>query len=522
VNGVTEHRNVGSIVAYWLGPALFLLMTFVELPGITTADGSIARASETATLVLGLALWMAVWWITEALPLAATSLLPLVVLPLSGVMGADAAATQYFDDVVALFLGGFCLALAMERTGLHRQIAGVALRVFGVRPRRVVLGLLVSSAITSMWVSNTATALALLPVALTLAGVSAGTAVAGPRDERGRFASACVLAVAFGASLGGIGTLIGTPPNAILQAQYSSKFSAEIDAGTLPELTFGTWMLIGVPLVMVLVPACWAILVWISPGVSKTLPHGDVERLTSALKTREPFTKAQMIVLVVFVATALLWVTRATIVVGDVTVPLTGWGSWFVPKVGAKSFATDGMVAILAAVALFALPMPERRGERLLSWEFAVGKLPWGALLLFGGGLALAKGFSVSGLDSYLTASFGTMSAAPVLVLMLVVVAGMTLFSEIASNTAAAALAVPLLGSLAVAAGLGPLGLMAAGALGASCGYALPAATPPNTVAIATGAVRTKEMVKSGLWLDVVAIVAVTITVTWLLPLALG
>lgn len=515
----TQDRSfsIGPLLAFWGGPALFLLMMVVDLPVLAGAGGASVAASREACMVLGLAMWMAAWWITEALPLAATSLLPIVVLPMCGIMGAGAAAERYFDDIVALFLGGFCLALAMEKSGLHRQIAGTALRIFGVRPRMVVLGLLAASAVTSMWVSNTATAMAMLPVALTLGGKRDSSA-SGDGDVRGRFASACVLAVAFGASIGGVGTLIGTPPNAILQAQYSHMFHDRIASGELPELSFGKWMMIGVPVLLLLIPACWAILVRIAPGVPASLPQEDADRLRAALTAREPMTTPQKTVLIVFLLTAFAWITRVEITVGDWTLPLTGWGEWFTDGGSSKSLATDGMVAIAAALVLFALPSPGKPGDRLLTWEYAGGRLPWAALLLFGGGLALSRSFTVSGLDGYLTASFGALADAPAIVLILAVVAGMTVFSEIASNTAAANLAVPLLGALAVAIGVPPLGLMAAGALGASCGYSLPAATPPNTVAIATGSVRTLELAKSGLWLSAVAILVMTAVVMWLLP----
>lgn len=455
----------------------------------------------TLRAALGLALWMATWWMTEALPLAATSLVPLVMLPVCGVMTGGATASHYFSDIVALFLGGFCLALAMEKAGLHKRVALVVLRLFGARPRMLVLGFICAAVLIGMWVSNTATTLMLIPVALTVVSHGLG---AGRTAEGRRFAAACLLAVAYGSAIGGVATVIGTPPNAFFQGFYNKHYAAEIAAGTLAPITFGRWMMVGVPVALVLAPACWLLLTRVSPGVPRELPNFSGDAIIARIQPTARTSAAERMVLVVFVLAALAWVTHAPIRIGGALVPLTGWNEWFTFG-QERSFISDGTIAVAAALLLFMLPSWQGRADRLLTWEFASPRLPWGALLLFGGGLALAQGLEAGGVNAYLKAAFGTLAGVPVWLVVLIVIVGVTLVSELASNTASAAMAIPVLASLATALGAEPGPLLMAAALGASCGFALPVATPPNTIAYATGEVSVAQMVKAGAWLDVVA-----------------
>jgi solute carrier family 13 (sodium-dependent dicarboxylate transporter), member 2/3/5 len=499
-------------VGLGLGPLLFVLALIVPLP-VLPFDGVEVIPDSSIRVVLGLAAWVSVWWMTEALPLAASSLLPLVVLPVSGVVPANVIAPQYFADIVVLFLGGFCLALAMQKAGLHRRIALRVIQIMGTRPRRLVFGFLFAAALLSMWVSNTATTLMLIPVVLTIVHDTL------PEENRSevakRFAAACLLAVAFGASLGGVATTIGTPPNAFFQGFFNQRYAVEIAAGELPEITFGRWMLLGVPLAAVLVPACWVLLTRLSPGVPKVLPEFDGDAVRERIKPASGPSMAEIAVMVIFFATVFMWVTHSAIRIGDFKVPLTGWNEWFSYGTG-RTFISDGTIAIAAALMLFVLPDFRRGGERLLTWEFAAPRLPWGALLLFGGGLSLAFSFGESGLNDYMIAAFGTLAGVPVWLLVLVIILAVTFISELASNTAAAAMVVPVVASLAGALGTDPLPLVIAATLGASCGYALPVATPPNTIAFATGHVSVGRMVKAGAILDVVAIAAMYTAVTLL------
>jgi solute carrier family 13 (sodium-dependent dicarboxylate transporter), member 2/3/5 len=486
-------RRIGMAV----GPLLFLMTLVAPLPPV---EGLVPVANVRVTL--GLTLWMAAWWMTEALPLSATSLLPLVVLPIAGVLPAGTVAAQYFSDITALFLGGFCLALAMQKAGLHRRVALHVLRIMGTRPRRLVLGFLASAALLSMWVSNTATTLMLLPVVLTV--VNESLPLEGRSGPASRFATACLLAVAFGASLGGVGTILGTPPNAYLQQYYNQRYAAEIAAGTQTGITFGRWMVVGVPLVLILVPASWLLLTRVSPRVPAVLPE-LAEDVLQRLQPEGKPTMAEWLVMGVFLSTALAWITHAPIELGGWILPLTGWDARLAFGTN-SSFVTDGTIAITAALLLFLLPDLKTRNDRLLTWDLAANHLPWGALLLFGGGLALAHSFEASGLNGYLQATFGTLDTVPIWLLILVIIILVAMLSELASNTAAAAMVIPVLASLAGALGVEPLPLLMAAALGASCGYALPVATPPNTIVYATGAVSIPNMLRAGALLDLVAI----------------
>jgi sodium-dependent dicarboxylate transporter 2/3/5 len=505
-----------------LGPVAFAAALLVPLPVLSRAGVDVGPGTN-VRVVLGLALWMCVWWLTEALPLAATSLLPIVVLPVSGVLPAKEVAPTYFDDTITLFLGGFLLALAMERSELHRRIAWRVVRIAGTSPRRLVLGFFAASALLSMWVSNTATALLLMPVATTVVRAR----LHGPASMRSRgercFAACCVLAVAYGASLGGVGTLVGTPPNMILKRTYEGATAA---TGTPDVLSFGHWFLVGAPLVVVLVPLTWWLLVkWVLP-VPVALGDGEGDPWLERLRPQGRTSFAQRAVLVLFVATALAWISHQRMEVGGDSVPLTGWDEAF--SFGRKtadgrplSFVTDGTIAVACALLLFTLPGGAVAGERLLPWSYARKRLPWGALLLFGGGFALAAAFQVKdGLNGYLAAAFAGMHHMPEWAVLLVVASGMTLLSEIANNTAATNMMMPVLAAAAKGLGMAPLPIMMVGALAASCGFALPIATMPNTIAYGTGEVSVGQMGRAGIVLDVVATLVMVLAVLFLLPLS--
>jgi len=495
------------------GPALFALLFVVPLPDLGLEGGTVV-ATRTCRAVLGLTAWMAVWWMTEALPLAATSLLPLLVLPVAGVSPARDVAGTYFDDTVALFLGGFLLALGMEKSGLHLRLAGRVLRLFGERPRRIVLGFLAASALVSMWVSNSATALMLMPVAVSVAGAGRGPDPARWAPPERNFAAACVLAVAFGASIGGVGTLVGTPPNMLLRRTWETLARGR---GT-PDLTFERWMAIGVPVVIVLVPLAWWILTRLAIPVPARLEAAAERREADVDPGRVRF--AESVVLGTFLATAFAWITHAPIEIGGRVLPFTGWDDAF-RFGGSRSYVSDATIAIAAGLLLFVLPSREAVGDRVLTWDYVHARLPWGSLLLFGGGFALAGAFRPSGLDAYLRAAFAGLHGVPPLLLTGVVVGGVAMASEVASNTAIAAMILPILASVAVGAGMDPGPLLIAGTLGASAGYALPVATPPNTIAYGTGLVTVRQMGRAGVILDLVAIAVFTAAATWIAPAVL-
>ena len=506
------------------GPALFAAALLLPLPDLVSATGQAVPASHAVRVVMGLSLWMATWWMTEAFPLAATALLPILVLPLAGVLPARDVARVYFDDTIMLFLGGFCLALAMERTGLHRRFAFAVVRLAGTRPRRLILGFFLASGLVSMWVSNTATSLMLMPVAVTVVRALVGHDKAARDEGARRFAACCLLAVAYGASLGGVGTLIGTPPNVVFQRHWQELVAS---GGAHTEVTFGRWMLLGVPLVAVLLPMAWWLLVRVALPVPATLAGTDGAGVLDRLRPAGRATFPERVVFFTFVTTALLWVTRQRLDVGGFVIPLTGWERLFarIPSKSGEgvSFVTDGTVAIAAALFLFAVPTRRAPGDRVLPWTYAARHLPWGTLLLFGGGFCLAESWRVpGGLNEYLAASFQGLGGLPPMLVVLAVTVGMTLLSEIANNTAATVMMLPVLSALAKGLGTDPLPILLAGTLGASCGFALPVATPPNTVAYGTGEVSVRDMVRAGLVLDVAAILVMTTGVWLLAPLVFG
>lgn len=462
-------------VALAAGPLALVLTVILPAPG---------GLEEPAWRVLGLAVWMASWWMTSAQPLEATSLLPLVVLPLSGVREIDSVARSYADPVIFLFLGGFFLAATLERWGLHRRFALGVVGAVGTDARRVILAFLIAAAFASMWISNTATAVMMLPIAAAVAGSS-----------KTGFSTALMLAVAYGASIGGVATLIGSPPNALFAA------AARELAGF--EVTFASWMAIGLTATIPMLAACWLILVR-TFGVA-----GPVAGLESQLNAEKgsfgPLSTGERWVLTVFATTAAAWIFRTPKTLGEVRIPgLTDLLPWL----------TDAGIAIAAAILLFAVPIPRARFPVALDWESA-RKVPWGVLLLFGGGLALAGAFESSGLSAWIGAQLEVLRGLP---LWLVILATGTLFiflTELTSNTATAAIGMPLMVGVAAGLGLPAVPLMMAAALAASMAFMLPVATPPNAIVFGSGAVAPADMVRAGIRLNLVAAFVITLVVWW-------
>jgi solute carrier family 13 (sodium-dependent dicarboxylate transporter), member 2/3/5 len=448
---------------------------------------------EPAWRVAGLAAWMALWWLSAVVPLEATALLPLVVLPLLGTDDFAAVAVRYADPVIFLFLGGFFIAAALERWNLHRRFAAAALQVAGTDQRRIVLAFLLATAFLSMWISNTATAVMMLPIAAAAAGLERGQV---PRDPApgGGFPVALLLAVAYGASLGGVATLIGSPPNAIYAANARAVAGAEV--------TFASWLPIGLAVGLPMLAVAW----WVLVGVCR-VPKGPAGRLI-----RVPAGPAQGIgvgerfVLGVFGAAALAWVLRTPKVLGAVRLP------------GLTDLApglTDAGIAMLAALLLFVVPLRGARHRFALDWDSA-RRIPWGVLLLFGGGLALAGAFETSGLTAWIGGRLTGLRGLPG---PAVVAATATLFiflTELTSNTATAALGMPLLAGAAEGLGMSPVPLMLTAALGASMAFMLPVATPPNAIVFGYGVLRVGQMARVGILLNVAAIAVVTVVVSFL------
>jgi sodium-dependent dicarboxylate transporter 2/3/5 len=462
-----------------LGPVLFLLTWLLPAPGDMTPE-----AWRTA----GIAALMATWWIGEPVPIPVTALLPIVLFPLGGLASIGTLMPAYAHPIVFLFLGGFIIALAMERSGLHRRIAYGLIGVLGLQPRRIIAGFLLAAALLSMWVSNTATALMMLPIALSVA------ALVPEGEDAPTFRMALLLAVAYGATTGGMGTLIGTPPNALLAAYLESNHDIHIG--------FGQWMLLGVPLVFLALPLVYLVLTRVSFHVGQE-PLRAVGELIAAERQRlGRLAGDERLVAIVFAFTALAWVTRP-------------WLQELVPLL------SDTTIAILAAVVLFLLPVPGQPGRRVMDWE-GVRALPWDVLLLFGGGLCLAGQIKGSGLSAWLGALAGGLDGLPVLLVMAVLCLGILLLTELTSNTATAATFLPVIATVAVGLGQPVLLLLVPTALAANCSYMMPVGTPPNAIVFGGGAIPLPVMARAGLWLNL-ALVPLIVGIVWLLaPLVFG
>lgn len=474
-------RRIGLVA----GPLLGTLVYFLLPEGMEHAPRATA----------GVGALMAIWWMTEALALPVTSLLPVALFPLLGVMGAKEAGAPYASEIIFLFAGGLMLGLAMQRSGLHMRIALRTITIVGTRPRRLIAGFMLATAVMSMWVSNTATAVMMLPIgASVIALVKSHMRVAadgeGGREAR-NFAVCLMLAIAYGASIGGIGTLIGTPPNLVFAGYIKQTYNQEID--------FLRWMRVGVPLMAVYLPLAWAMLVFVAfPVKLKEIPGGRA-MIARELRELGPMRQSEWIVLVAFMCAVALWVGRSRL-----------------DDVHALRHLSDGVIAMCAALVLFLIPrgrvgpagQAPDAGGMVMDWATAV-RIPWGVLLLFGGGLSLGAAMSATKLDVWIGTLFTGLDGLPPVVVVTILVVAVVALSELASNTAVATALLPVLGAAAVGMGVHPYVLLLPAVLASSCGFMLPVATPPNTVVFASGHVSVRDMVKAGFLLDIVGIVLV-------------
>lgn len=493
--GYPRAKKIGLVA----GPVLFALVLLAPTP-----EG-LGRPGQA---VLATALWMAAWWITEAIPLGVTSLLPLVALPVLDVLGPAEVARSYADPAVFLFMGGFILAQAFQRWGLHERVAYGILSRVGASPRRLVLAFMVVTAGLSMWVSNTATAVMMLPIGVAVAGKAGSAGRAGGSSWRYGLRTVLMLGIAYAASIGGLATLVGTPPNLIFAGQVGRLVPGA------PEISFLRWMLLGVPLAAVYLAAAWAYLAYVvlSPDAAQGAVEGS-EKLEAQEAALGPMGRPQWAVAIVFVVTVLAWIFRADLALGAVTIP--GWAT----QLGLD--VHDGTVAMVAAIVLFLIPVDLEEGEFVMDWETAVG-IPWEVLILFGGGFALAAGFTSTGVAAWLATRLTGLAGLPLPLLILTVCVVVIVGSEIASNTALTALMLPVLAASADGLGLDPLWVMVPATLAASTGFMLPVATPPNAVAFASGYVTAPEMARVGFVLDLMGAVFVTIASLTLMPLVFG
>ena len=473
-NSTGRRQRIGLFV----GIALFCYFLLIPLAGVPP---SVRRMIAITAL-------MATWWITEPIALAATSLLPLVLFPFLGIATAAQAAAPYANQLIYLFLGGFMLAQAMHRWNLHRRLALQIVRVIGTSPSQVVLGFMCSTAFLSMWVSNTATTAMMMPIGL---AVIQQVADALRRENSGmevspgrfHFGTALMLGIAYAASIGGTGTLIGTPPNVLLAGFMEESYGFQV--------SFLRWLVFGVPFVAIFVPIAWLWLTRVAFPIRITEVPGGRRLIQEQLRELGPMTVGERRTAYLFAGTAAAWMFR----------PI--WTDWL-PH---GELVTDSTVAMTAAVLAFLIPV--ERGERLLNWEWA-SKLPWDVLVLFGGGFSLATGFESSGLSQWVGEQLTYFSNAPLPVFVLVIVLTLKVLSEFASNTASTAMSLPILGAAATALGVSPLMLGAPAAISASCAFMLPAATPPNAIVFGTGYITIPQMIKAGLAIGIIAVVLVS------------
>lgn len=481
-------RRIGLV----LGPLLFCVLLF--------APDALDHAQRAVAAVTALT---AVYWVTAALPIGATSLFPATLLPLFGGLSAGEVAPLYMQDIVLLFLGAMLLALGLERWGVHRRMALLVLSIFGSRPRGLVIGFMAATACISLWLNNTATALLMYPIASAVVASLSG----GAQRASSPFAVALFLGVAYSASVGGMGTPVGTAPNQIFLANFHASFPEA------PTVSFGKWCLAWMPVVLLYLPLGGWLLTRFALRVSapdSSMTAGArtdvIERERAALGRMSAGEKTMALL---FAATAILWVTRADLDLGFLRIP--GWEGLIVRAEGSKNFISDASVALAMALLGFVLPGDRARGQRLLDWRLARA-VPWDVLLLIGGGLAIAGAFERTGLDGVVGGWLGGwLQRGSSFWVLVSLVALVVLLSEIASNTAITALLMPILGAAAVDAGMSPLAVMMPATLAASAGFMLPVATPPNAIVFSSGLVRSSTMARVGLWMDLLLIALIAV-----------
>lgn len=481
--GIGGRRALGLV----LGPVLFAVLLFVPPP---------AGLSDAGWRTAAVALFMVVWWLTEAAPIQVTALLPIICLPLLDVASIEDAAAPYAHPVIFLFLGGFLIAAAVERWGLHRRIALHIVRRVGTRPTRLVGGFMLASALLSMWISNTATAVMMLPIGISLIALLGGTSAEGgtaPPDH-GPFGLALMLGIAYGCSIGGLGTLIGTPPNALFAGFMESTYGVQIG--------FAHWMLVGAPMVAVLLPLVWLVLTHGVFRIRDLELKGGARLIAGEIAGLGRMSRGERMVGGVFLLTALAWTTQPLLV-------------RVLPGL------SDSGIAIGAAVLLFVLPVHPERGEFALDWRSAV-RIPWEVLLLFGGGLSLAGAVGRTGLATWIGTALTGLDGLPILALMVVVTGTLVFLTELTSNSATAAAFLPVVAALSLAVGENPLMLLVPAVIGTSCAFMLPVATPPNAIVFGSGQVTIPQMARAGFVLNLLCIAVIPLLSYLILLAAFG
>ena len=459
--------------------------------------------SDNITHMASVAGLMVVWWITEALPLAATALVPLVLFPLLGITSGKEVASVYMNSTIFLFIGGFVLALSMQRWNLHTRIALRVISWFHGSAMFMLLGFMATSAFLSMWISNTATATMLLPIGLAVYSRAADQLT---EDDRQKLLTAMMLGIAYACSIGGTGTLIGTPPNLALQRIFEITFPAA------PEITFAQWLLFALPLSFSMLIMTWLVISYRYTGRGFTALQFSTDEIREMAD--KPMSYEEKAVAVVFSLTAFCWIFRQDIVISGFTIP--GWSNLLYNA----GLINDGTIAVAAALVLFSLPSRDKQRFTRIADSEIISNLPWNIVLLFGGGFALAKGFAVSGLSEYIGQQFIGMQGLDPTALVAGVSSIVVFLTEVTSNTATSQIMLPVVASVAQQIEINPLLLMLPVTLSASMAFMMPVATPPNAIVFASGRLRIRDMIKTGFIINLIAITLISVQ-TWLLGSAI-
>lgn len=473
-------KSVGLV----LGPILFIVLLIFN----------VAPENQVAGYTLAVAALMAVWWITQAIPISVTSLIPVGLFPLLGIMNGKDVSSTYFNHVIFLFIGGFLVALAMEKWNLHKRIALRLMILMGNKPGHILFGLMLATAFLSMWMSNTATSMMMIPIVIS---VIHGLNLQNRRQQR--FKLALLLGIAYSASIGGIATLVGTPPNLSFTRIFSIIFPQA------PEINFVSWLIFAIPLTIILFIIIFFWLKYLyHPGKewkpeSRSLFAKEYQKLGKA-------SFEEKVVFIIFVSMAVLWITHSGISFGSFSI--SGWSSFF-PH---PEYINDGTIAILLASILFAIPTKKEKGERILMAD-TIAKLPWRIVLLFGGGFALASGFSESGLSIWFGEQLSWTSQYHPLIVVFSITFLMSFLTELTSNTATTEMILPILAGLAVSIQINPLLFMLPATLAASLAFMLPVATPPNAIIFGTQMIEIKDMIRTGFLINIIAVIIVSLWV---------
>jgi sodium-dependent dicarboxylate transporter 2/3/5 len=468
-------------VALILGPLIFAILQFLKAPSGMSPEG---YSILTATI------WIAIWWVFEAVPISVTAFLPIILFPLSGAVNISDTTAAYGHKYIFLYIGGFFIAKAIEKWNLHKRIALNIIHVIGTNSGYVILGFMVATAFLSMWISNTATSVMMLPIGMSIvAQLNENKSIS--EIQKLDFGKALMLGIAYSASIGGMATLIGTPPNLVFAAFIKETYGTEI--------SFWQWFKFGLPIAIPLLIIGWLYLTRIAFKINRIKLTGGKKEITKQLNALGSIGKEEKHVLIVFVATAFAWITR----------------SFILQKI--NPFIDDSIIALIAGVSLFII-YSKKSQKPLLSWEEAV-QIPWGIIILFGGGMALAAGFESSGLALWLGQQMEVFKGLPFFLMILLTITLVNFITEVTSNLATIAMLLPILAPIALTLQIDPYTIMIAATVAASCAFMLPVATPPNAVVFGSGLLKISDMMRAGIWMNLISIIVLSIMVYFFLPL---